>query len=183
MAIKTFATGEVLTASDTNTYLANAGLVYVTSTTFSASTVSVNNCFTSTYKNYKVIIKASSASALYGYVRMRVGGVDASGSGYAWGRWYYGTASGNGGGYGTTYAHVAEIGSLGSYNVLEFFNPQAAADTHILSHSTQFDNGSFYGITHSGLHNVSTSYDGFTLFGNVSQTITGELWVYGYRNA
>ena len=32
MAIKTFTTGEVLTASDTNTYLANAGLVYITST-------------------------------------------------------------------------------------------------------------------------------------------------------
>jgi hypothetical protein len=29
MAIKTFTTGEVLTASDTNTYLANAGLVFV----------------------------------------------------------------------------------------------------------------------------------------------------------
>jgi hypothetical protein len=29
MAIKTFTTGEVLTAADTNTYLANSGLVYV----------------------------------------------------------------------------------------------------------------------------------------------------------
>jgi hypothetical protein len=33
MAIKTFTTGEVLTASDTNTYLANSGLVYVKSQT------------------------------------------------------------------------------------------------------------------------------------------------------
>jgi hypothetical protein len=30
MAIKTFTTGEVLTASDTNTYLANSGLVFET---------------------------------------------------------------------------------------------------------------------------------------------------------
>ena len=34
MAVKTFSTGEVLTASDTNTYLNNGGLVYITSTIF-----------------------------------------------------------------------------------------------------------------------------------------------------
>ncbi len=29
MAVKTFTTGEVLTAADTNTYLNNGGLVYI----------------------------------------------------------------------------------------------------------------------------------------------------------
>ena len=38
MAIKTFTTGEVLTAADTNTYLANSGLVYVASGTVAANT-------------------------------------------------------------------------------------------------------------------------------------------------
>ena len=57
MAIKTFTTGEVLTAADTNTYLANSGLVFVASTTFSASSgVEMSNCFTSTYDNYEVQI-------------------------------------------------------------------------------------------------------------------------------
>jgi hypothetical protein len=56
MAIKTFTTGEVLTASDTNTYLANAGLVYITSTAVSGSTVTVSNCFDSTYDWYKVVL-------------------------------------------------------------------------------------------------------------------------------
>ena len=56
MAIKTFTTGEVLTASDTNTYLANSGLVYITSTAVSGSTVSVSNCFNSTYDWYKVVL-------------------------------------------------------------------------------------------------------------------------------
>jgi ABC-type Na+ efflux pump permease subunit len=56
MAIKTFTTGEVLTAADTNTYLANSGMVYVASTTFSGSSgVEMQNCFSSTYDNYFVI--------------------------------------------------------------------------------------------------------------------------------
>lgn len=55
MAIKTFTTGEVLTASDTNTYLTNSGLVYVSSGSFSnAATVDVTG-FTSTYKAYRVM--------------------------------------------------------------------------------------------------------------------------------
>lgn len=56
MAIKTFTTGEVLTAADTNTYLANSGLVFVKSQTVGASvaSVTVTNAFSSTYDNYYV---------------------------------------------------------------------------------------------------------------------------------
>jgi len=54
MAIKTFTTGEVLTASDTNTYLANSGLVFVTSgsTAGTANTLAIATSFTSTYEHY-----------------------------------------------------------------------------------------------------------------------------------
>ena len=61
MAIKTFTTGEVLTASDTNTYLANSGLVFISSTTITAgaSSVVVSNCFNSSYNRYKIIIETN----------------------------------------------------------------------------------------------------------------------------
>ena len=64
MAIKTFTTGEVLTASDTNTYLANSGLVYVTSATIgtAVSSVTVSNCFSATYDHYKIIVSGGTAS-------------------------------------------------------------------------------------------------------------------------
>jgi len=58
MAIKTFTTGEVLTASDTNTYLANSGLVYVNSYTFTGQTFvdfTISSVFSSTYDNYRVV--------------------------------------------------------------------------------------------------------------------------------
>lgn len=56
MAIKTFTAGSVLTASDTNTYLANSGLVYVTSVTVGSGVTGVNvsSVFSSTYSNYLI---------------------------------------------------------------------------------------------------------------------------------
>lgn len=57
MAVKTFTTGEVLTASDTNTYLANSGLDYVSGATFSnATTVDITG-FTTTYSMYHVMLQ------------------------------------------------------------------------------------------------------------------------------
>ena len=56
MAVKTFTT-EVLTSADTNTYLANSGLVYVKSHTItSGASVVVTDAFSSTYDNYLIIV-------------------------------------------------------------------------------------------------------------------------------
>ena len=57
MAVKTFTTGEVLTAADTNTYLNNGGLVYVSATTVGSAvaSVTVSSCFSSTYDNYRIV--------------------------------------------------------------------------------------------------------------------------------
>ena len=65
MAVQTFTSGQVLTAADTNTYLANSGLVYVTSGTIgvAVSSVTVSSVFSSTYDSYKIVISGMSTSA------------------------------------------------------------------------------------------------------------------------
>jgi len=55
MAIKTFTDLTTLPASDINTYLANSGLVYVTSGTLSGNAVNFAGCFTSNYTNYRIM--------------------------------------------------------------------------------------------------------------------------------
>lgn len=56
MAVKTFTDGSVLTASDTNTYLTNGGLVYVSGASFSnVATVDVTG-FTTTYKTFRMVM-------------------------------------------------------------------------------------------------------------------------------
>ena len=62
MAIKTFTTGEVLTASDTNTFLANAGLVYVAGGTFSSATQFEITGISSSYIYYKAVFSMTSSA-------------------------------------------------------------------------------------------------------------------------
>ena len=65
MAMKSFTTGEVLTASDTNTYLANSMAVLVKSQTIgnAVSSVTVTGAFDSTYDNYLIKITGMTGSA------------------------------------------------------------------------------------------------------------------------
>ena len=64
MAVKTFTSGEVLTASDTNTYLNNGGLVYVKSQTIGSavSSINVTSAFDSTYDIYAITVTGGAGS-------------------------------------------------------------------------------------------------------------------------
>jgi len=75
MAVKTFTTGEVLTAADTNTYLNNGGWVYITSVDLGGNTaVNVDGCFSATYDTYQIVISNfRGASAGYLYIQTRSG--------------------------------------------------------------------------------------------------------------
>lgn len=58
MAVKTFTAGSVLTASDTNTFLANAGLVHIktaTVTNAADSGTAFRSIFNSTYDAYRIV--------------------------------------------------------------------------------------------------------------------------------
>lgn len=63
MAVKTF-TGSTLSSADINTYCANAGLVYISSTTIGNSVAStvVANCFSSTYYSYRIVVSDAVAN-------------------------------------------------------------------------------------------------------------------------
>lgn len=196
MAVKSnFASGDVLTASDTNTYLTNGGLVYVTQTLVSsgsATSVSFNNCFTSTYDNYRILIdgfQPQNAGRGLNF-RLRVGGVDASGaSDYPnafLGLKADGTAS-NFNSAGDSY------GSTGMYNSsttipygstsIDIFNPAKAERTFANVSAQLFDSQIFH-RTGSFAHNLTTAYDGFTLLLSSTGNITTlRVRVYGYRQA
>jgi len=173
MAIKTFTTGEVLTAADTNTYLANSGLVYITQATVSGTSTSINNCFTSAFENYLIKVNIKSAnSAADIKLRLRVGGVDSNGP--------YDQA-GDVAVTGTSVKLGDNANSYG-FGTIQLGGPQAADFTvgSILFHglnsgvaATSFDS------TFDA--DVQTQFDGFTVFSTA--TLTGTMFVYGYRNS
>jgi len=186
MAVKTFTTGEVLTSADTNTYLANSGLVYVTSTTAtSGANISMNGCFSSTYRNYRVVISnLTTTGVAASSIRLRSGTTDATTSYYYNGTYMsYTSATINGyagSNVGTWDPGIVVDATMGGTS-FDFFNPYVAFVTSFNSFGCDPRTGGGGGRFSTGMHYANTSYDGFTWFSG--STITNAtITVYGYRN-
>jgi hypothetical protein len=178
--------GQVLTAdSAESTGLkwatpAGGGLVFIQKGTFSASTaVNVNTCFSSTYDNYRILVKVTGASVVMGEVRLRMRSAttDNSTSNYNYQRLYaQNTSVGGSAATNQTSAVMGPQNTALSWNVTDMMSP-------FLAENTLYSTVSSYNQTHidnfSGAHKVASSFDGFTMFPDAGN-ITGEVWVYGY---
>ena len=188
MAVKTFSTGEVLTASDTNTYLNNGGLVYVTSTTIPVSPVStyieITNCFSSTYDNYRIVVSGGVASTNLDFYLT----LGSSVTGYYGGVIYYGYTSGSGTpgavaqNNASEWRYVANAGTTNSGGIIDLIGPFLAKPTGMMTNYPVFNtNGSV--VSSNGFHNVATSYTGFKLTCSTGNCNSVTVTVYGYRKA
>ncbi len=187
MAIKTFATGEVLTASDTNTYLANSGLVYITSTTIGSavSSVTVSNVFSSTYDNYKIMVNGGTASGADA-VTLKLG---ATATGYYMGmnRASYDTGTANTlNDNNQAYWRYFCICNTDAITMdVDLFDPFNAKPTRIHGWWVDARAGAFSSGAGAGYLAGTTSYTAFTL-ANLTGGVTmtgGTITVYGYRKA
>ena len=188
MAIKTFTTGEVLTAADTNTYLANSGLVYVTSASASSgSSISISNCFTSTYTNYRVFVNCTIGTSGSLQVRYQAGASVDSANSYRWARFYGNadsTAQGQTGQVTGTEITVGQLNlNIPQAFMFDVFNPQLAINTGTSCQPYIEPTGSL-GTLYLGWSasskNTTTQYDGAVFYfpGTISAaTVT----IYGYR--
>lgn len=182
MAVKTFSTNELLTSSDTNTYLANSGLVYITGTTGTATTaININNCFSAAYDNYRIVISNGTADAPRAiYFRLRASGTNSTASYYYGARYSLfvgGSADQNGNNVGFILA-----GTWGttpkSGCTFDLCNPFDTVHTNIMGVAANFDASWLF----AGVHQVNTSYDGFSIIASAG-TLTATVRVYGYREA
>jgi hypothetical protein len=182
MAIKTFTTGELLTASDTNTYLANSGLVYIKQQTIGSgvATAVVADAFSATYDNYKITIHGGVASTLTSLTFILTGSATQ----------YYSALSYVA--YGTTTPLAASDNNAASWQYAGYGTTNYLAATFDVLNPwnakfTQFGPNNWpaqtVSGTSSGVHGVATSYTGFTI-GTAAGTMTGgTITVYGYRKA
>lgn len=181
MAVKTFTSGETLTAGDTNTYLANSGLVYVSSTTIGSavSTVTVSSAFSTTYDNYKIIINGGVGSSAQ-FLRLQLG---AAASLYYAGFSAVDYATNlntnsvvNGG------INFPNAGIMDTVNInmnVEVQSPFLTKTTYVSgSIATSGRAGAFAGVL-----NESVSYTGFTVSPTAGTMTGGTITVYGYRKA
>jgi hypothetical protein len=186
MAIKTFAVGEVLTASDTNTYLNNGGLVYVTQATATAgnTSVTIDNCFTSTYENYRIMWKFATPNSGNPavYLQMRKSGATDATSNY----YHIGTGQatdGSSANYNGSNLTSIYAGGLPGFTTLDIISPKNSATQTLFSGATIFYSGSaFFQRSLGGWMNVIDSMDGF-IVSNPTFTADFTVYVYGYRKA
>ena len=193
MAIKTFSSGEVLTAADTNTYLTNSGLVYITTATASntASALNIQSCFSATYDNYRIEItniRSSSNSAIY--FQMLNGATPVTTGTYNWA--YVGistlnvstnsqAASQTSGFIGVNTNSSTDTGNSATFDIL---NPYLARRTILLGQAIGINAGlNGFDIRNGGAnHESPASYDGIRLLTGLGN-ITFTARVYGYRQA
>jgi hypothetical protein len=181
MAIKTFTTGEVLTASDTNTYLANSGLVFVKSQTVGVgvTAVTVSDAFSATYDAYRITIFGGSASGS-NPLRFALGASNTA---------YYGAlVYGN---YATTAVGAATMNNAAYWLYTGFTNPNGQLTTievnnpavaNITTVSCPFMDATNAGQL-TGYHGVNTAYTAFTVTPNAGTWSNSVITVYGYRKA
>ena len=183
MAIKTFTTGEVLTASDTNTYLANSGLVFVKSQTVgtTVSSVTVSSAFSSTFDNYQIVYTGGTSSATQN-IALQMGSTT---TGY-YGNIIYAVPStpaptGLGVNNGASWTYAGDGTTTGARLACTLYAPNLAVRTGIavsyVGTSTTFGAFGFF----SGNLDNATQYTAFTIAPNTGTLTGGTITVYGYR--
>ena len=161
------------------------GLVHLDTTSFSAATsVSINDVFSSEYDAYRILITGTSSVAGNVNLRLRVSGSD-NATANAYERQYLVvTNTSVAAGRDLLDAGVAGLfGSTASVVSIDIHGPALADETQCFSHSSVRGSGSnSVSIRLEAFcHTLSTAYDGFTLIRSSSNTLTGTVSTYGYQ--
>jgi hypothetical protein len=167
----------------------DVGLVPVTTATFTGATVvNVNNCFTSAFANYRIMLTITSVSSTGSYVtwQSRNSGTTDTSSATMNANGYFGQLA--------TVTFVYQAGqtagriSLGGdtvgaagFSVVDMFSPALATNTMWTSSSQGILSGNYASLHVAGLKATAAAHDGITL--NFPTSSTGTLRIYGYRNA
>ena len=163
--------------------LTGAGMDLIATQSFSSSSiVSFNNCFTSTYENYKIVWTANSVSSLGTILlRLRASGTDNTTTNYGSSGVYAlfaGTVSGTGYNAQNYWAIHYCANTSSQHRSIELMQPQVAYNTSFGSVGSNADANAYY----AGWFGATTQFDGFSILPG-SGTMTGTVRVYGYRNS
>ena len=153
-----------------------------------ATSVSLENVFTSDYKNYKILVEISASSATTSAgLRVRTGGADVTTTTYARARFDCradGTSaiSGSTTSTGAFHADVHVSSNIGSIGVIDVFSPALPVRTRFSTNASGASSGGVYS-TFTATHSQSgaTSYESISLIVGTGN-ITGTIQVYGYND-
>ena len=153
-----------------------------------ASAITINNVFTSFYKNYRLLVNIDSASGVLAIGQQLTSGGTASAGGlYFWaGNWQ--TINGNGPGLlaasNQNYWYMIEATNGGVTWVnhsQDIFNPAVAKDTSMTGSGVTIS-GNWRHVTYSSMHQNPSSFDGMKFTSSTSATFSGTIQVLAYND-
>ena len=160
------------------------GLVLINKADFSSvSSVSVNNCFSSTYQNYLIVFQAQHASTTDNMnFMLRLAGTNNTAN-YAYVYTNNDNAISTGRNTSQTAGAIGKIGNgMQDFISIDVMNPYITTNTSYRSRNYSSMNASFIS-DFGGFHAAATSYDGFTIATSSGGNVTGTVRIYGYRNS
>jgi hypothetical protein len=179
-------TGAVVASVSPTGNIVGGGLVHINTTTFTTqSSISLNNIFTSTYSNYRIVFHLSAKSTNgHMFLRFRASGADNSTGNYNYGgllgRTTNATANYGASGAGDIYFAFSNASQV--FAALDVINPQIALNTQVAVTGHGGDLSTWFSVNGSGNFTTNAQFDGIT-FAPSTGTISGTVQVYGYRNA
>jgi len=159
------------------------GLTLINTTSFSAvASQSINDVFSATYDNYRIMIRLIGSSDTAIRLRLRTGGSDASGANYTYQEFQVNNATVSASRTSNSTNLVTGVTDANYHAtiVLDVFNPFAATPTGFVAVSNRTQSVAQL-QTNTGVHTLSTSYSGVTFFADSTFTLTGKVGIYGYN--
>jgi hypothetical protein len=161
------------------------GAAFTTATSFSLP----DSTFTSTYKNYKIIVNLTALTADAAFtMRLRASGTDNTGNNYNTG--YRGVGSDGGSDVQSSLNSsnwvLGESDTSVFYNLsMDLFNPQVVANTTHVGQYTFVNTSATAHIMRSGgaQFTGTTQFDSVSFISNVASSMTGVYRVYGYSES
>lgn len=158
-----------------------SGLVYLTGASFSAATSFSlpANTFSSTYRNYKIIVTITALTSDATFTtRLRASGSDLTGS-YAQ---IYGGSSTSGSSWTTG---ETDSGNPRYSMWMDVYDPQIADQTYMFTQQFMLNQAgnAYINNTGGGIYEDTTQADSLSFISSVASSMTGVYRVYGYANS
>ena len=145
----------------------------------SATSISLNGIFDSTYDNYVIVMWHIHSANTSFNMRLRSSGTDASGSNYTY-QYVYADNTTVAGSRSSSQAQmrVGPTNTPITGNQIYFYGPALAQPTATRNVSAGGLSGGYI-LDYAGTHSLSTSYDGCSLISASGSFTSGSLTVYG----
>jgi hypothetical protein len=148
------------------------------------ASIAVTDAFSSTYDHYKITINGGVGSNNNFHEMILTGSTANYNNKLIYGTYSNNTVTGIGYSAQAKWSYTGSISTTSQNMNLDIYNPFAAvATTFSCSYADQIaDPTSAYG-SNAGIHNVATSYTGFTITPNTGTLTGGTICVYGYAKS